>query len=186
MRLIISLLLTLQAMAEPIGIVASLRDGQASFWTDSKLETLQISPQLQRTLASQGLGSRWEIWASGQRLESALPRGVDAEMLSALSSLQQFAQFINHERWLDAYALLLPQAKTSPRDFQAYWSTRYLSTDRSDWTLSDIQPAALEVSIQSRQGSLDGEESYDYKPTLLHSSCHLSRQGSRWLVDAYR
>lgn len=186
MRLILSLMLTLQAMAEPIGIVASLRDGQVGFWTDSKMQTLQVSPQLQRTLAGQGLGSRWEYWVSGQRLESALPRGADAEMLSALNSLQQFAQFINHERWLDAYSLLHPQAKTSPRDFQAYWSTRYLSTDRSDWTLSDIQHAALEVSIQSRQGSLDGEESYDYKPTLLHSHCRLSRQGSRWLLESYR
>jgi|GEM_PF-5762725 len=183
MRLLLLLLiLWLPVKAETLGLLSQIGATQATFFEGSEAHTYEISPDLQRKLGQRGLGSLWEYNAT-PRLSSALDRGNDQNVQSALKTLSQFVGFVNQKHWAEAQALMASQAP----QLAAFWSSHTLSPHRSDWSLQEVGPARLVVTIHSTQGAIYDEAGYgNEKPTPFANDFTLTLQGFRWSLAAYR
>jgi len=174
----------LPAKAENLGLLSQIGATQATFFEGSQAHTYEVSPDLQRKLTQRGLGSRWEYNAA-PHLSSALDRGNDQNVQSALKTLSQFVILVNQKQWAQAQALMPAQAQSVPQ-LAAFWSRHTLSPHRSDWSLREVGPARLVVTIHSTRGAIDDDAGFGENPTPFANDFTLTQQGFRWSLAAYR
>lgn len=174
--------------AEQRGLLGSLRESKAGFWTEGNLEVFDLPPSLHQTLSRQGLGSRWYFQNRSGQLHSARPDGVDSAVREALTVLGLFAREIRRSEWTKAFQYLAPAAQMEGlANFRSHWLRQYLSSEEADWSLTRVEPQLVEVSVFSVQGvRTDWELEIDPKPVVFHTTCVLRKQDFRWVVEAYR
>lgn len=170
--------------AEPVGVLCQLGPDRVMFWLEGAPRAFGVSPQLGHVLGRAGLGSCWEVFGHGDRLESALPRGQHEACKSALAVFGQFARELNAGNWSRAEALLGIGNRKDGEAFRLRWSRQFLSTDPGDWKVVRLDSDRLEVEVVSMQGALDAGETFDTTPTALGSRWCLWRSspGGAWRV----
>ena len=176
--LLLGLALSLAAAAQTLGTLGQVTTSTATFLEGSEAHSYGIPPDLSRRLAQRGLGSRWEYSPQGTLIQSAIDRGNDANVQSAMQILGQFVQAINDQQWPGAQACLV-HTTANP---QTVFARHTLSPHPSDWTLIESRPDQMMLKIHSTQGALDEDGSTNQY--VNHFT--LTRQGYRWLIESFR
>lgn len=185
-QMVILCSLNFPGWAEPIGVLSRLRPGQVTFLEGSTGRHFSVNQELGRKLAKEGLGSRWEFWATGSHLDSVVPRGRDRNLNEGLQVLRQFCDKVSQERWKEAYQMLAPSAQSvNLQSFVQNWSRQSLSADSlHDWDLQECQEDAITVEIVSVQGNISLIEE-DIEPTYFRNVRRLRKRGLRWFIESY-
>lgn len=176
--LLLALALSLSAAAQTLGTLGKTTSTTATFLEAGEAHSYGIPPELAQRLAQRGLGSRWEYSPQGTLIQSAIDRGNDANVQSAMQTLSQFVQAVNNQQWPGAQACLALSNATP----QTVFARHTLSPHPSDWTLLEYQPERMVLKIHSTQGALD--EYGDTNQYVNHFT--LTRQGYRWLIESFR
>lgn len=172
------------AVAEPVAVLCHLDQSRVSLWLEGAPRSFQLSPELRHKLGVGGLGSCWEVFSHGDRLESALPRGQHEGCRSALTSFGQFARELNAGNWTRVETMLGITSQPESQAFRLRWARQFVSPDPLDWNVLHLDSDSVEVAVVSMQGALDADETFEPTPTALRSRWQLVRPspGSAWRI----